>query len=180
MVEELGHSALGMFLLYWANSQYHNAPVEYPIMHQSHIPWCTIFNTNVHNSVKKVALWDICVMHCGICEVGLLISNALKLYVIPVIFFCIHNLHKHKALVVFSSFVDTVVLQVHGIHPYEKCKIRTCLSFTDKNMAADIVTTLRARASAAMIWTGVILGLRPANERHCYIVTASLIGWAQA
>ena len=28
--------------------------------------------------------------------------------------------------------------------------------------------------------TGLILGLRPANERRCYFVTTSLIGWAQA
>ena len=28
--------------------------------------------------------------------------------------------------------------------------------------------------------TGPILGLRPANERRCYFVTTSLIGWAQA
>ena len=27
--------------------------------------------------------------------------------------------------------------------------------------------------------TGLILGLRPANERRCYFVTTSLIGWAQ-
>ena len=26
---------------------------------------------------------------------------------------------------------------------------------------------------------GLILGLRPANERRCYFVTTSLIGWAQ-
>ena len=26
---------------------------------------------------------------------------------------------------------------------------------------------------------GLILGLRPANERRCYNVTPSLIGWAQ-
>ena len=28
--------------------------------------------------------------------------------------------------------------------------------------------------------SGMILGLRPANERRCYSVTTSLIGWAQA
>ena len=28
--------------------------------------------------------------------------------------------------------------------------------------------------------TELILGLRPANERRCYLVTRSLIGWAQA
>ena len=28
--------------------------------------------------------------------------------------------------------------------------------------------------------TGLILGLRPANERRRYFVTTSLIGWAQA
>ena len=27
---------------------------------------------------------------------------------------------------------------------------------------------------------GLILGLRPANERRCYKVTPSLIGWAQS
>ena len=27
--------------------------------------------------------------------------------------------------------------------------------------------------------SGFILGLRPANERRCYFVTTSLIGWAQ-
>ena len=27
---------------------------------------------------------------------------------------------------------------------------------------------------------GLILGLRPANERRCYFVTTSLIGWVQA
>ena len=27
--------------------------------------------------------------------------------------------------------------------------------------------------------TGLIIGMHPANERHCYKVTASLIGWAQ-
>ena len=32
-----------------------------------------------------------------------------------------------------------------------------------------------------MDWhTGLILGLRPANERRRYFVTTSLIGWAQA
>ena len=29
-------------------------------------------------------------------------------------------------------------------------------------------------------YTGMILGLRPANERRRYFVTTSLIGWAQA
>ena len=29
------------------------------------------------------------------------------------------------------------------------------------------------------ICAGLILGLHPANERHCYKVTPSLIGWAQ-
>ena len=28
------------------------------------------------------------------------------------------------------------------------------------------------------MFTGLILGFRPANERWCYFVTTSLIGWA--
>ena len=30
-----------------------------------------------------------------------------------------------------------------------------------------------------IVTTMMILGLRPANERRCYFVTKSLIGWAQ-
>ena len=30
---------------------------------------------------------------------------------------------------------------------------------------------------ASGTYAGLILGLRPANERRCYFVTASLIGW---
>ena len=30
------------------------------------------------------------------------------------------------------------------------------------------------------LYAGLILGLRPANERWCYFVTMSLIDWAQA
>ena len=39
-----------------------------------------------------------------------------------------------------------------------------------------------AGASAATLWNipRLILGLRPANARRCYLVTTSLIGWAQA
>ena len=29
------------------------------------------------------------------------------------------------------------------------------------------------------LFSGLVLGLRPANERQCYKVTLSLIGWAQ-
>ena len=28
------------------------------------------------------------------------------------------------------------------------------------------------------LWSGISLGMRPANERRCYIVTTSLFGWA--
>ena len=33
---------------------------------------------------------------------------------------------------------------------------------------------------AAGVYAGLILGLRPANERRRYFVTTSLIGWTQA
>ena len=47
----------------------HNAPELYPTMHQFVTEMCT----HVHISVKKTgALWDICLMHCGICEMDLL------------------------------------------------------------------------------------------------------------
>ena len=35
-------------------------------------------------------------------------------------------------------------------------------------------------ANCLTIQSGLIIVLRPANERRCYFVTTSLIGWAQA
>ena len=45
-------------------------------------------------------------------------------------------------------------------------------------MADDALALCIARPLAAMVHAGVILGVRPANESRCYIVTTSLIGWA--
>ena len=44
------------------------APICYPPMHHFVTEMCT----HVHISVKNGALWDICPMHYGICEMGLL------------------------------------------------------------------------------------------------------------
>ena len=38
----------------------------------------------------------------------------------------------------------------------------------------------RAQFSKYPVVSGMILGLRPANERRRYFVTTSLIGWGQA
>ena len=35
-------------------------------------------------------------------------------------------------------------------------------------------------AQFSYVYTGMVLGLRPANERRRYFVTTSLIGWVQA
>ena len=54
-----------------------------------------------------------------------------------------------------------------------------------KNELIDINTFLVETTSALMSsvlkqsYTGLTLGLRPANERRRYTVTPSLIGWAQ-
>ena len=42
----------------------HNAPVPYPTIHHFVAEMCTFL-------LQKGALWDICLMHCGICEMGL-------------------------------------------------------------------------------------------------------------
>ena len=45
-------------------------------MHQSHIPQCTILLQKCAHGctflLQNVASWDICLMHCGMCERGLL------------------------------------------------------------------------------------------------------------
>ena len=43
------------------------------------------------------------------------------------------------------------------------------------------IPRLGANLESALLYeAGLILGLLPANERRSYIVTTSLIGWAQA
>ena len=44
----------------------HNAPVPYPTMHHFVTEICTYL-------LQNVALWDICLMHCGICEMDSLL-----------------------------------------------------------------------------------------------------------
>ena len=40
-------------------------------MHQFHIPQCTFCNRNGHISVTKWCIVGYCLMHCGICKMGL-------------------------------------------------------------------------------------------------------------
>ena len=54
-------------------------------------------------------------------------------------------------------------------------------------MSADALAPYITKSLAAVLTVldeqnhaGLILGLRPANERRRYFVTTSLIGWAQA
>ena len=46
-----------------------------PTIHLSRIPKCTTQNRNVHISVLNGALWDMAYVHCGMCEIGLLLSS---------------------------------------------------------------------------------------------------------
>ena len=41
-------------------------------MHLLHIPQCSIQNRNVHISVLNETLWEMELVHSGICEIGLL------------------------------------------------------------------------------------------------------------
>ena len=43
----------------------HNGPVSYPTLHHFVTEMCTFL-------LQNDALWDICLMHCGVCEMGLL------------------------------------------------------------------------------------------------------------
>ena len=47
-----------------------NACFRNPTMHLPHIPQYTIQNRNVHISVMNRVLWDMRLMHCGICKTG--------------------------------------------------------------------------------------------------------------
>ena len=47
----------------------HNAPVPFPTMHHS------VTELYRCGQVSVTKLWDICLLHCGICEMGLLIVH---------------------------------------------------------------------------------------------------------
>ena len=46
-----------------------------PTVHLSHIPHCTVQNRIVHTSILNDVLWDIGQGHCGICDIGLLLTT---------------------------------------------------------------------------------------------------------
>ena len=54
----------------------HNVPVHYPTVHQTNIPQCTILQQKCAHVCtflsQNGALWDACLMQCGIHEMGLL------------------------------------------------------------------------------------------------------------
>ena len=50
----------------------HNAPVPYPTMHHF-TELCTCVHISATFLLQHGALWDICQMHCGIYEMGLII-----------------------------------------------------------------------------------------------------------
>ena len=48
----------------------HKAHIPYPTMQHSVTEMCTRVSTFL---LQNGALWDMCLMHCGICGVGLLL-----------------------------------------------------------------------------------------------------------
>ena len=66
-------------------------------------------------------------------------------------------------------------------HAYLKAKVRNTSPYAllagPTNIFLDNNFVAKVREK---IYAGLILGLRPANERRRYKVTPSLIGWAQA
>ena len=54
----------------------------------------------------------------------------------------------------------------------------TKLTYSIRKLPSD-QCEMKSDVVVAIQYTGLILGLRPANERRRYKVTPSLIGWAQ-
>ena len=59
------------------------------------------------------------------------------------------------------------------------CRISTAMSFTPTGPDNCIFGIILRVEKQWEQYAGLILGLRPANERHRYKVTLSLIGWVQ-
>ena len=57
-------------LFYLLNGRWNSAN---PTIYLFYIPQCTMRNRNVHISILNGVLWDMELVHCGICEIALLI-----------------------------------------------------------------------------------------------------------
>ena len=73
--------------------------------------------------------------------------------------------YKTVTLIIYSK---TLVEQI--IHPYGSHTLPIEIFFFTPGTSREGIIVL----------PGLILGLRPANERQCYFVTTSFIGWTQA
>ena len=144
-----------------------NAPVPFPTMHL------------VHFCVK-------CLMHCGICEMGLSLG-------------CIvHNLgtdsisQKMSCRKISQSLEGRYLGSCVAETPdkfqsnWKNSNHRFC-AFETYNKAFYALLKRppgyqwwAVLYQASCVYAGLILGLRPANKRRRYFVTTSLIAWAQA
>ena len=128
---------------------------------------------------RKWTKWIVCIIPVVYCDpagtnkiVNSCATNSFHFLFLPpptllhqIVYFSLkkrHITYKHKHL----SYNRYSILQDPNRWQYtsSKCWILS----VERNRRPDYYTS------------GLILGLRPANERRRYIVTTSLIGWAQA
>ena len=63
---------------------------------------------------------------------------------------------------------------------FHQCFATYTVSWWQDIVLRSSYTPVTCYSISLSLWTGLILGFRPANERRRYFVTASLIGWAQS
>ena len=78
-----------------------------------------------------------------------------------------------------SKYIVLVQRKLLGIRPYVSVNLSKDASDFVQQYYNDVSFLLVTFGNFIHYTTGLILGLRPANERRRYKVTASLIGWAQ-
>ena len=78
-----------------------------------------------------------------------------------------------------AKFVVTVTQEVVMTTNSEAASVDN-IGFSENDLASlMVVFEIKETKNMLQVYTGLILGLRPANERQRYIVTTSLIGWTQ-
>ena len=82
-----------------------------------------------------------------------------------------YALNKNEAPVAFGDFV--VFSVAYQALPLPSSLIHPFVPVNTDNIRKPLIFCL------GLWWSGLILSLRPANERRFYFVPTSLIGWAQ-
>ena len=161
-----------------------NAPVPYPTMLHSEQKCAHFFSEWSIVRYGTDAFWDLQIRSIDITSstdawLVLLSTNIMQLTLYT------FYVHRNPSITNIRLSQDklTLVFPLSRYHPpCHQCIHSNVTGLTLHSTSLGLISICRCHLTAQEIplWSGLILGLRPANEGQHYFVKMSLIGWVQA